>query len=1002
VSAVAARTETETQVVAFFAEVLGLPPAGIDQHFFEAGGDSITAAQLLARVSTSYGGAPSLVRFFQTPTPRDLAMWLEGFQSATALSPVRQGIPRQPEGAAPQPSPVQEAMWFLDLLEQDRRVLLRPAAWHLLGPLDREALTRALETIVARHEALRQQFYNADGRLEVRIQQNVAMQIALHDLSNLPQEQRSAAAEALSREIALRPFALDREPVFRAALLQLQQDEHWLVFTVHHIVSDGWSGTVLENDLRQAYAHFATGAPLQLPELSVGYRDYCAWLRGRVHSADWNAQLTYWKNELEGAPPYLSLPYDRPHDSLSQTPPDQQNSGGQVRCTLPGALTQRLQSFTTDSRHTLFMVLLATFQALLSRISHARDIVVATPFANRSHPELENLIGLFINLLPLRARLEETSTFNDLLMQARAAGLQAHANQEVPFDTILSAINPAREGARTPFMQVLFQVRNYPRQAADWPALEAESLHVDWRVCGFDLSLEVEEREDQLHLLLSYHHAAFEASTAERILLRYQTLLESALAAPEAPVSALNWLPDEEQNLVLQQWNQTQAPVHDGFIDLLIEEQAARFPDRVAMLEETKSIRYGELNARADRIAAGLRAQGVLPGDLVAIAIERSIDAAVCALAVLKAGGVFLPLEIDHPQPRLQRILDSAKPRLVLCSTRARELQPELAVNWLHAVDCEAAAEGTETIGNRQQRTTTPAESGAYVMYTSGSTGIPKGVLVSHRAAINFMQGFDDLYGFGDKDRQLWKANCSFDLAIQEWLVPLMLGGAVAICPPGRQADIPFLLDFMETHRVTTIDGVPAFHRLLLEAQRDRPRKLSLRYQLVGAAPMSRDLERFLIDHSQWPVHNQYGPTEATVYATVQPCDGETPGSIVPLGRPMRNVRAYVLDEQRNPVGVGVSGEIWLGGEGIALGYWNDPAATAERFFPDPFRPTRECADVPDRRSWTLASRWQAGVSGARRQPGEAAWLSHRVRGYRVHTGITARRAPCGRNPGWF
>lgn len=899
---VAPRTPSEELVGRLWREVLGRERAGVRDNFLGAGGDSLLAAQLLARVAEAAGAAPPLLYLFENPTIEALAGWMDSNKK-----PGEVAITHDASGTEAPLSFAQRRFWFLDQYERDRSAYIHCSAFRLKGPLDMAALRRALDRIVERHEVVRTTYHARGGVPYPSIEGPRPVELEVVEVGSLDEARALAAAQSRQR------FDFTRDLMIRLTLARLAPDDHVLLYTRHHIASDGWSAEVFVRELAALYEGAA------IPDLHIQYSDYARWQKARYEAGAWDDQIEYWRETLRGSLPLLPLPTDRPR------PPRQTFAGGQETFVLPPELTRPIEEVARREHATLFMALAAAFKALLYRYSGATDILVGCPAAGRSHIETEPLLGLFLNTLVLRTDLSGAPAFRELLARERTTALGAYAHQELPFEKLVEALQPARSLSHSPLFQAFFQFRNLPFAALRFAGLECEPVEFDPGTAQFDLAVEVTPAGESLRVALTYNSDLFERQTARRMAGHYRALLEGVARNPEQRVSAIRLLQEEERRQVLVEWNRTERPVAPVCVHELFEAQAARTPDAVAVIFGDCEVTYGELDRRADALARRLRRLGVGPDVLVGLAVERSHEMVAALLGILKAGGAFLPLDPGYPSERLAFMLeDSGAPVLVTERSLVSRLPERLpTVVFLD----EADGRGSEGTGERPVL----PESLAYAIYTSGSTGVPKAVLVTHRSLTNAMESFRSEPGMSERDLVLTVTTLSFDIAALEIFLPLICGARLAVAPREAQKDGVALAKLIDRLHPTYLQATPAGWRMLIDAGWRGSENLTI---TCGGEVLPRPLAEALLTRGA-RVFNLYGPTETTIYSTMERVRQDTPS--VPIGRPLANVRVYVLDAHREPVPVGVAGELYIGGTGVARGYWKQPELTRERFLPDPF-----------------------------------------------------------------
>ncbi|HLM55062.1 MAG TPA: amino acid adenylation domain-containing protein [Pyrinomonadaceae bacterium] len=859
-------------------------------------------------------------------------------------------VPRRGEAAHHPLSFAQQRLWFLEQLEPDGPYKV-PAAFRLRGRLNVEALGQSVNEIISRHEVLRTTFAEIEGRPVQVVAPRLTLTIPVEDLSHLTEVERAEQVKRTAARLRGRPFDLARGPLVGAALVRLAEEEHLFWFLMHHIVSDGWSIGVLLKELSAAYEAFAAGRRPELSELPIQYADFAVWQREWLRGETLARQMRFWKERLAGKVPALELPTDRPR------PPVQSYRGAILTHLVDTGLTGRLKELARREGVTPYMLLLAVFKTLLQRHAGQDDIVVGTPIANRNLTELEPLVGFFVNTLVLRTDLSGDPTFGELLGRVREVALGAFAHQDVPFEKLVEELQPERDTSRTPLFQVMFSLQNAPPPPSRMGGVEVSLVDDDTAVSPFDLSFDVTERADGLLCGLEYNTDLFDGATVGRMLKHFAVLLDAATADPTLRLSRLPLLTEEERLQLLVEWNDTAREYpRDRCVHELFEEQAAAKPDAVALVCGGERLTYAQLDERANRLARHLRACGVGAETRVGVLLERETWAAVALLAVLKAGGAWVALDPAYPPPRLSFMLEDAGASVLLTTARLAESLPAHGARLVH-LDAEARrVEARE--GGRLGRVA-DADNLAYLVYTSGTTGRPKGILVEHRSLVNTGLAFAAHHGLTPRDRLLQFASFSFDVAAEEFF-GAWLAGACAVMRPARAFDtIEEFVRFVGREGVTVANLPASFWAEWLAtldergvddagadgATPDAFPPATLRRVVVGnEKTLGVTLERWrrlVGDRVGWS--NAYGPTETTVTASnYEPSGADLVGaahavaSIVPIGRPIANAEMYVLDARQQPVPVGVVGEIYVGGAGVARGYHRRPAQTAERFLPHP------------------------------------------------------------------
>ncbi|MBI5301746.1 MAG: amino acid adenylation domain-containing protein [Chloroflexi bacterium] len=861
-------------------------------------------------------------------SPEKHALLMMRLKQAKTSKP--QIIPRRPVMDPAPLSFAQQRLWFIDQLEPNSPLYNIPAALLLTGALDVDALTRSLNAIVRRHESLRTTFATV-GDLPVQvIAPEFDLSLPITDLHDLPKEKRGAEAFRIATEEAQCPFDLARGPLLRVRLLKLTDDEHVLLVTMHHIISDGWSLGVLVKEFATLYSAFSTGKSSGLLDLPIQYADFAAWQRTSLKGETLDTQLAYWKQQLGGELPVLQLPTDRPR------PAAQSNRGAQCGFMLPHDLLSALQTLSRQEDVTLFMTLLGAFQILLYRYTGQKDFCVGTPIANRNRSELEGLIGFFVNTLVLRADLSGEPTFRDLLKRVRPMTLDAFAHQDVPFEMLVDTLQPERSLSHTPLFQTMFVLQNAPLPDLQLPNLTISRLPVHSGTSTFDLTLMLEEKPNGLHGTIEYAGDLFDAATITRFIAHYRNILEGIAAHPDQSIATLPLLSEAEQQQ-LSKWNQTATEyARDQCMHHLFQAQAKRTPDAIAVQFEGEPLTYRELNRRANQLAQHLQKLGVVPDTLVGICVARSFELPIALLAVLKAGGAYLPLDPTYPADRLAFMLEDSGAPIVLTQAPLVERfrHSPFAIRHFICLDTDWNSIARECDTDPASNVT--PENLAYVIYTSGSTGKPKGVLVPHRAVVNHNLAVAQAFRLDARDRVLQFSTICFDAAVEE-IFPAWSVGARIVLRPEPLPTLREFHQFIEREQVTVLDLPTAYWQTWvaeLQATGERVPP-SVRLVVVGGEKASAEklAEWFQVAGKNIAWMNTYGPTEATVIATLyQAKPDQADLRDVPIGRPIANAQTYVLDPYLQPVPIGVPGELHIGGVCLARGYLNRPELTAEKF----------------------------------------------------------------------
>ncbi|SMC29919.1 amino acid adenylation domain-containing protein, partial [Andreprevotia lacus DSM 23236] len=926
---VAPRTATEARLAAIWAGVLKLDRVGVHDNFFALGGHSLLATQLCSQLRRQFAQDVPLRLVFDHPTVAGLAAVLQATAPSAAEDVIR---PVSRQQALPL-SFAQQRLWFLDQLEPHSAAYNIPAALRLRGALDLPALQQALTAIVQRHEVLRTRFARQDAESQQIIDDAATCPIAVVDLSlSSGISQDDAVIEAL-RAGALQPFDLAKGSLLRAQLIRLAEHEHLLALTLHHIVADGWSMGVLLHELVQGYRAARLGQHSQLPQLPIQYADFAHWQRQWLSGDVLDRQRSYWQQQLTGIPALLALPTDRPRPAVQTT------AGASHLQHISAPVRNSLSGLAGQYGATPFMLLTAAFQWLLARYSGQRDICIGTPIANRNRAELENLIGFFVNTLVLRAHIDPQQPFDELLGQVRASTLAAYAHQDLPFEQLVEALNPVRDPSHSPLFQVLLVLQNQPMQSADLAGLTLTPVEVPVTAAKFDLTVNILEQPDGWALLWEYNTDLFDGSTIARMAGHYATLLDGIVAHPQARCADLPWLTATERQQVLLDWNATSV-AHSSTLAIhqLFEQQADAQPDAPALLLGDAVLSYAQLDARANQLAHALRSAGVGPDVCVGVCLSRSFELVIALLAILKAGGAYVPLDPAYPPQRLAHMLADASPRLVLAEQVHAGVLSEYAGPVWVLDQTEQQAKLTELPTARLNLPVWP-EQLAYVIYTSGSTGVPKGVGIDHAGILNRLQWMQAAYRLTNADRVMQKTPFSFDVSVWEFFWPLGWGAQLVLAKPGGHQEPAYLAELIQSAGITTLHFVPPMLEVFL-ASADAQKCASLRQIVCSGQALPLQLQQrchALLPHVA--VHNLYGPTEASVDVTAWTCTTESTLNSVPIGKPIDNIRIYLLDDALQPVPVGVAGELYIAGIGLARGYLNRPDLSAERFLPDPYGP---------------------------------------------------------------
>ncbi|MCU0490000.1 MAG: amino acid adenylation domain-containing protein [Chloroflexaceae bacterium] len=953
---VAPRNEVEQLLADMWAAHFRLEQVSIHDSFFQLGGNSIQGAVFINGLQEQLGEYVSVVALFEAPTIAELASYLSkrhgaglarlGLQGAdgTDSAPGSQGalgqiqaLPREPG----QPLPLsfaQQRLWFLDQLEPGSPLYNIPTGVRMHGTLDLAALQQSVNALVARHESLRTSFASVDGQPVQLIAPATVLPLRIVDLCDVPAPRRDAAARELAVAEAQQPFDLERGPLVRATLAILDEDEYLLLFTLHHIISDGWSMGVLIRELAAFYMAHVQRRPARLPELTIQYADFAVWQRAWFQGQLLQQQLDYWKTQLAAAPAALELPTDRPR------PPVQTFRGAATAFTLAPELSQGLQTLSQREGATLFMMLLAAFQVLLFRYSGQEDILVGSPIANRTRREIEGLIGFFVNTLVLRGDLSGNPSFSELLSRVRQAALGAFANQDLPFEYLVEAIQPERDLSRSPLFQVMLVLQNAPSEALELSGLTLRPLDESSGTAKFDLLLSFVETANGLLGEIEYNTDLFDASTIARMVSHFQTLLEGIVAEPTQTIASLPLLSEAERRQQLQEWNATAASYPPLAAHQLVERQTALTPDAVAVVCGAAQLSYAELNGRANQLAHHLHTLGVGPDVPVGICMERSLELAIGILAILKAGGAYVPLDPNYPAERLRAMLENAQSPVVLTretgdGVRETEATPS-------TLDVLASASGSwspvslsdwrpfATYPDSNPDVAVQLDNLAYVIYTSGSTGVPKGVAMPHRPLVNLLAWQAQV--IPGAARTLQFSSPSFDVSFQELFSTWASGGTLVLPSESLRRDPEALLGFLDEQRIERLFMPFVALQQLAEAIAVAGQPPAYLRDVITAGEQLQTTPALVQWFAASPhpqLHNHYGPSEThVVTAHTLNADPTTWPALPPIGRPIANTQAFLLDTHMQPVPIGVAADLYFAGDSLARGYLHRPDLTAERF----------------------------------------------------------------------
>ncbi|WP_369938522.1 non-ribosomal peptide synthase/polyketide synthase [Xanthomonas tesorieronis] len=921
--------EIEQRLAQLWSQLLKVEQVGRHDGFFELGGHSLLAVQLSSRVRQMLGVELPLRWVFEAPVLSQLAQRLASGDAAqlSAIS-VAERHPHMPLSLA------QQRLWFLSQLDRASAAYHTAGALRLTGRLDVAALERCLQRVVARHESLRTRFVLIDGQPMQRVDADATLRLRFEDLRG--ERNRDALRAVRGEALYAEPFDLSADPPLRVLLMQLEDEEHALYVVVHHIASDGWSIGVMLEELGRLYTAEIEGADDPLPPLPIQYIDYAQWQRQWLAGGQLERQVTYWRETLAGAPTLLEVPTDRPR------PPYQDFAGSALDVVLDATLTAQLKALSQRHGVTLYMTLLASWAALLSRLSGQEEVVIGSPMAGRNRAEIEPLVGFFVNTLALRVELNGEPTVAELLTRTRRRVLDAQSHQDLPFDHVVEVTKPVRSTAHTPIFQVMLAWQNQSEARLSMPGVTIEGLDQEASNAQFELILNLREQGEEIVGALSYMTSLFDATTVERYFGYWRRLLAGMTLNDTAAIARLPLLDAVERNRLLNGWNATERSYPDTTVHALFEAQAQRSPDAVALSYEDgvggNALSYAELNRRANRLAHHLIAMGVVAEDRIAICMERSLDMVVGLLAILKSGAAYVPIDPSYPQQRLRHMLDDCAPKVALSHGELAETVAALAAGSevpFPVLDLDRLS--TQSYRDANPSVGVSGSHLAYMIYTSGSTGLPKGAMNEHRGVVNRLLWAQDQFGLDASDRVLQKTTFGFDVSVWEFFLPLLAGARLTLARPGGHQDPAYLVETIERCGITVMHFVPSMLQAFL-AQSDLARCGSLRHVKCSGEALPYALQqrfRAALPHAQ--LHNLYGPTEAAVDVTHWRCVDDAHAGIVPIGKPVANTAIYLLDAHGEPVPVGVAGELHIGGVQVGRGYRNRAELTAERFIADPY-----------------------------------------------------------------
>ena len=929
------------EVARLMGDVLGTASLQMHDNFFELGGHSLLAAKLASKLSQTCGRRIGLKTLFEAPTPAALAAAL-GPQAASSPLQTPAAIERRADQHAAPMSLMQQRLWFLEQLDPGTPVHNVPSAHRLKGPMQLDALQQALRLLVERQSVLRTWFERTpEGAVQRVLERIDVPPLPLTDLTSLPVGEREAAMQSRIAQMVKTPIPLDSAPLFRAHLFRVAEQEHVLFFMAHHIMWDGWSFDLLYRELSELYGACARGAEPQLPALPISYGDFAAWQQAWMQGDELGRQTAHWRERLSPLPEPLELPLDRPR------PPKMSGRGASHTHQFSHEMTQALHRLAQRQGTTLYVTLLAAYSALLYRHTQQSDFVIGTPVRGREQPELEALMGFFVNALPLRLQPQPELSFRQWLKQVQETVTDAFSYPDVPFEHLVRELNVPRDPSRPMIYQTMFSFQDARERPLNWGELSHERAIIELHGASEDLSLWCVEIPSGIECTFTYAADLFAHESVVQIAQRFELLLQQALDDTEQLIGRYRTLTRADMS-ELERWNSTRSTSDELAlpVDRLLAAQALRTPGATALRCNGKQLGYAELEARTNRLAHELRSHGVGRGALVGLCVERSLEMVVAQLAILKSGAAYVPLDPAFPAERLAYMAEDAGLALLVTESALTALLPwprERSV--LLDVDAARIAARPASALPADELSARP-EDAAYVIYTSGSTGRPKGVVVPHRAVVNFLLSMAREPGLSSSDRLLAVTTLSFDIAVLELLLPLTVGAQVVLASRDEAVDGQALCALLLSSQATVMQATPATWRMLIEAGWAGSSAFKA---LIGGEALPADLAEQLIARTG-ELWNMYGPTETTVWSTC--CRVASLDAGISIGQPIANTQVHILDERLQPCPIGVPGEICIGGDGVTLGYLHRPELTAERFVDDPWRPGARLYRTGDRGRW--------------------------------------------------
>jgi amino acid adenylation domain-containing protein len=916
------QTKTQQTIHELWCELLKLEKISISENFFKIGGHSLLATQLISKIESNLGKEISLQKIFENPTIESLSKYIEEI-SISAKSKDSFAIIDKIDKNGLQPlSSSQKRMWFVDQLEGANASYNIPLDFKVKGKLNIEILEKSLHFIALKHDVLRTSFGVENGKPIQKISKEAKVDIKTFDLSEKLPEEIENEYGIITDANAQYIFNLEKSPLWRVQIVKISDDEHRLLLNFHHIISDGWSVGIFIRELSEVYQAFYRKEDIELQKPEIQYADYSAWQQKIIRSEKIKKQEIFWKEKLSGAPELIQLPLDFSRKN------HQTFNGGEIRFTFDKSITKKIKELATDNNLSLYMVLFCGYIILLHKHSQQKDIVVGTPIANRKNKLTNETLGIFINNLAIRTAVIGNSSLKEFSILVKNTLLEAYKNQEAPFENVMEQLNLKRNLSVSPLFQVMFNLLNAHAEELIFPDATTEYLDIPRKIAKYDLSLIMSERRDELHAILEFNSDLFRESTIERFAEHYQQIIFSFLKSMSLKISEIDYLSKAEKKLFLKINNTKRDFPLDKCYHQLFEDSVEKYSDKVAINFSDTSKTYNEINQESNQLANYLIQKGVTNGDLIGVYLERSHKIVVALLAIMKAGAAYIPLDPIYPKNRIKLILDDAEPKAIISEKHLFDNLPENNSTIIDIFD-----KNIENQPSENPKIISGSSSLAYLIYTSGSTGKPKGVKIPHNALVNFLFSMIEKPGCNQKDTLLAVTTISFDIAGLELFMPLLTGAKVVISSQEESMNADLLMKLMKKYQPTIIQATPVTYKMLLMANWEGNIDLKI---LCGGEAFPVDLAQNLLEKSK-EVWNMYGPTETTIWSTIKKVEStDSYAAYVSIGFPIANTQIYVVDEFMKPVPLGVPGELLIGGEGIASGYFKRPELSKERFIDSP------------------------------------------------------------------